>query len=694
MISIVTQSIVTQSISEETRRRAASRTVVILWLTLAWAFVRPCWADELRFDAEALWSRSVSLGLQRSADGHSIELAPGALFEDDGPAAGYSFQPNVEKLTPDVWIKKELLIRDPRATKATLLVGRGGDLKAIVNGKAMVLDREGKVDNYWEAYAFSPAALRPGKNEVVLHGSGRVWIARDDEFAAGSRTRTKHPNRSAKSTDGGKSWDYDRLGAANDVDGEYYVRLVLDQYRAAGSLTLPVVDSGNLDDQPLSPPIDTLGSIRVTVDGEAGAGGTITVRARSGPSPVPGAKSWSNWHDLGTGGGTLKAPRGRYLQIELALATTNPLQTPKLQQVTVVATPKRAADWVRRVRVVESHNERVVRSSIPFEYEPLDHPGLKALRRRHKLDDVVNGAQSEFELITRLAVWSSKQWQRGHITTNYPAWDALQILEPHQDGTPVGGFCQQYNLVFLQACESFGLIGRAVSIGPGAWAKKIRGGHEVVEIWSNEHKKWIYVDGNTAWYAVDEATGVPRSLWELRQRQLAVLAGRAARPIRVVNIVETKHAWRGLHAWPPFVELRLIPRTNFLEAKSPLPLNQGMRGWFWTGHYAWTDAEHPASLLYGNRVAARSNWEWTLNQAAYTLEATDTAGEVRVHLDTQTPGFDTFVAEIDDSGIRPVRSGFVWKLRSGVNRLRVRPRNIAAGQGIASWVVLDYQAPK
>src|SRR5205085_5956646 len=129
-----------------------------------------------------------------------------------------------------------------------------------------------------------------------------------------------------------------------------------------------------------------------------------------------------------------------------------------------------------------------------------------------KLDAVARGATGEFELITRLAAWSSRQWRRGHLREGYPPWDALEILKPHADGTPIGGFCQQYNLVFLQACESFGLVGRAVSIGPGDVAINIRGGHETVEIWSNDFAKWAYIDGNTAWYFVDEKSDVPLSL--------------------------------------------------------------------------------------------------------------------------------------------------------------------------------------
>src|SRR5262249_10891360 len=157
---------------------------------------------------------------------------------------------------------------------------------------------------------------------------------------------------------------------------------------------------------------------------------------------------------------------------------------------------------------------------------------------------------------------------------------------------------------------------------------------------SNQFKKWIYVDGNCAWYAVDTETRVPLSLWELRQRQLATLNEKPVRPTEIIKIASTKYEWKDLTSWPPFVELRMIPRSNFLqEPLSPLPLNQGMRGWFWTGHHVWTEDEAPAAMLYGNRVTSASNWNWTLNQAHIVLEPTTTAGELRVHLDTVTPGF-------------------------------------------------------
>ena len=392
---------------------------------------------------------------------------------------------------------------------------------------------------------------------------------------------------------------------------------------------------------------------------------------------MPVGEGWTDWQELGSDG-MLEKPAGRYVQVRVLLQTNNPLSSPQLKEVVVQSEATSSSDWIEHLKVVESHNEQIVRTSIPFEYEPFDHPRLKELREHYRLDDVSAGASSEFDLIKQLAAWSATRWAKlSHLGEAYPPWDALEILKPHRDGTPVGGFCQQYNIVLLQACESFGLVGRVVSLGPGNFADKIRSGHEVVEIWSNDFQKWVYIDGNYAWFIADAESDTPLSLMELRQRQLAAFREERYRPVRLERIVDTGQVWESLKSHPAFVDLRLVPRSNFLQTKSPLPLNQGMRGWFWTGHHVWTDEQSPALPLYANRVSHVTNWQWTLNQC-YTLEATEKPGSVLVHLETETPDFATFLARIDGAEMTPVRSGFEWKLHRGTNRLNVRPLNMPA----------------
>ena len=74
-----------------------------------------------------------------------------------------------------------------------------------------------------------------------------------------------------------------------------------------------------------------------------------------------------------------------------------------MRNVALTANPIRPEDWTLPLRVLDEHNEEIVRTSIPFEYEPLDHPRLKKLREEYKLDEVVQGAHTELELMLRLA---------------------------------------------------------------------------------------------------------------------------------------------------------------------------------------------------------------------------------------------------------------------------------------------------
>lgn len=573
-----------------------------------------------------------------------------------------------------------------------------GPIDAIINGVPQPFGPNQSGRSAYQTLRFDPKALRAGLNEIILRRSGNVMIARDDEFALGSRTRTKHPNRSAKSSDAGQTWDFDHLGPEGKIDGEYGVRIFLDHSRPQGSLTSSVFDLANLDGKPISPLVSRLGPLSLTVAGDFGAATHITWRARTGDSYLPSQGHWSDWQSIDGLRGTLPQPRGRFLQLEFEMSTSHPLQCPRLRAITLEPEVATAKDWIQQLKVLDFHNEQIIRTSIPFEFEPMNHERLKKLRADHHLDDLARDAKTELELMLRLAQWACNAWDwPNHIGEVYPAWDALEILKPFADGKPTGGFCQQFNLVFLQACESFGIPGRAISISQGRLQQQYpAGGHEIVELWSNEWRKWVYVDGALAWYIVDEKSGTPLSMLELRERQLAGLRGDAVPPVRVVDAQRTRNQqfpWKGLTGPDPsnwYLELRLIPRSNFLQTSSPLPLNQGTEEWAWTGHYVWTDPAAPAGLLFGHRVSKRADFDWTLNQAQLLLETEKEPGALKVHLDTETPSFETFVARIDDGDERPVRSGFQWKLRPGTNRLKVWPRNLLGRDGIPSWISLEY----
>jgi hypothetical protein len=657
----------------------------------AWQTGNRCDADDSwYFPAAALFADSTSTDLHLADDGRAIELLPGTVVEDDGPAAGYTYGPNVETLSPAKVCRKVLVVDDPRARSATLLVAPGGELELQINGQPVPLPRPERCGNYWQAYRLSPDVLRRGDNMLDFTGSGKLWIALEEDYARGSVDRPHHPNRSARSTDGGQTWHDEHLGDTNRLDGEYYVRLHLEQHRREGALRTAVIDLGRAADEALPRIVRRVGTVRLAADAEVPTGTQLVLRVRSGPEFAAEAAGWSAWQ-LVPEGGQVPHIAGRYVQIEAVLRTSDPLVSPRLRGLRLAAQVEGASGWVRGVQLTSSDNPAVVRSSIPFRYEPPDHPRLVELRRTYELDRMAAEAGSEWELVERLAAWAATRFAGSHLRESYPAWDALDILRLHADGTPQGGFCQQYNLVFLQACESLGLVGRCVSLGPGNAVAKIRSGHEAVEIWSNQYGKWTYIDGQKAWYFVDRQTRVPLSLWELRQRQLASWDGEAYAPVEVVYLQPASDRWQGFDGWPPLVELRLIPRSNFLERAAPLPLNQGMRGWFWTGHQVWSDARHPARPLYPHVVARRGDWEWTLNHVHLVLEPDHEPGVFRVHLDTHTPHLESLLARVDGGPPQRVASPWSWKLHSGRNRLEVVPQNRAGRPGRVAHIELRYE---
>ena len=260
----------------------------------AFVFV-PAQGETVHFTAPRIYQRAVTSNIALSQDGLTLRLKSGEVFQDDGPASGFSYKPTKEILSPGIEIRKQLLIPDPRASKTVLMVGGDGDLKVEVNGNLQKPGTPRKIFfGEWQAYNINPAALRPGVNDIVIWGTGMVRIARTDD------SYLELPHRSARSPDAGKSWSVDRLGPAGNIAGEYYVRLYLEHFVSSGSVLLPVVDVANQQGNPLAPPLTAPGPLRVSVTTAPGSTSGVTLRVRSGKAYVPNPATWSEWIPLRT----------------------------------------------------------------------------------------------------------------------------------------------------------------------------------------------------------------------------------------------------------------------------------------------------------------------------------------------------------------------------------------------------------
>jgi len=214
--------------------------------------------------------------LQYVPTARAIRLDDMLLIEDDAPAVGTPKGAEdrswFEKLHRGVMIRKDLALDDPRAFSGHLVFNgfemedNGHPLHIRINGvpfvrpptkRAHPLARQyygrewGRGFDNWFVVEIPVGALKQGTNEVVLWAeseetSWEIMVAAEEEYARGSLTRVHHPNRSAKSRDGGETWDFDRLGWKDAHDGEYAVRLSLDRYVPEGVYVSPGASGARL----------------------------------------------------------------------------------------------------------------------------------------------------------------------------------------------------------------------------------------------------------------------------------------------------------------------------------------------------------------------------------------------------------------------------------------------------------------
>jgi transglutaminase-like putative cysteine protease len=630
-------------------------------------------------------------------DSGAVVLYDRVLIEDDGPGMGSDAYwlktdraPTTE-ISGDTIVKKILHLDHPGARAARLTAPDGVGLQ--FNGRIL------ENPSGSPALEVPPALLKDGDNEVVLWSLGgktqTIKIAQPEDILRNAPERVDWPRRSFKSSDAGKTWE--------PIDGEYMVRLHLIQYVPQGDLVSPVLELGGEEkgSAPLLTPI-SVRSVHLTAAAGMPPGTRVELSFRAGSSPVYDATTWSGWLPAG-----VAYPSGsRYLQWKAALFSTNSLATPSLHSVAVEATVEKDSvpAWTKGLRVPDFHNEEIRYTSMPFEYENPLHPRMVALRKKYKLDEIVADASSETEQLVRLRDWIAHQWKICAPEEHYPAWDADEIL------TRKYGFCVQFAVTMMQCAISLGHQARFVfGNNPGAFDG---GGHEVCEIWSNEHRKWMFFDVNEDWHLVDPKTLAPMSLLEVhdlivktyydggpaslenapqqrrRSDALAICYGTNMLP-GMPPADFARHFVDGLYTAPTrWLFINYLPRDNFYEKPYPRPKTQGV-DWNWSDYWCWEDATTPKRWLYRNFTARRSDLNWTINQVRFDAAIMERPGALRVQMGTVTPYLDTFLVNMNDQGWKESTPVFAWNLRPGRNRLEMRVRNTSGVQGPVSFLEVE-----
>ncbi|MGO9109419.1 MAG: transglutaminase-like domain-containing protein [Thermoguttaceae bacterium] len=690
------------------RIRTMHGSIVYLCLLAAGlAYGHRCLAEEpetcrLLLPAEEAFQQGQGAWDVRLHDGGSVGLYDRVLIEDDGPGIGADAswmktnRASTTEIAGDTRVKKVLHVRYHQAKDAWLYAPNGVAIE--INGLPV------EFSPGTPFHQVSVSLLKDGDNEVVLYCRGparqSIKYAAPEDILRNAPERKDRPRRSFTSRDGGKTW--------KPLKGEYMVRLHLVQYVPQGHFISPVIDLGRDRPQPAARgdrPLLTPASIEsVVLEADAATpGGThVELAFRTGRSPVYEAVLWTDWQPASAA----VHPGHRYLQWKAVLASGDPLQTPLLRSVAVEAKVSRQPTpaWAGTLKTVAFHNEQIRYTSMPFEYEDPLHPRLVALRRKYKLDAVVSGSASETEQLVKLCDWVSRQWKYQPPAVNYPAWDADEILRRKY------GFCVQYAVVLMQSAISLGHQARFVfGHNPGG---SYEAGHEVCEVWSNEHCKWIFLDSNLSLHCIDPKTNVPMSMLELhdllvrtyyhgqpatlanrpQERQLsdaiAICFGSSMLP--GIPPVGTEARFEGGRYSVPtrWLCLSYLPRNNFYAHACPQPITQGC-SWDWSEYWWWEDAVTPRQWLYHLFTSRRNDLDWSINQVCFAATVTDRPGELAIMMGTFTPYFENFLVQLDYQDWKASSRAFTWALHPGRNRMEMRVRNNSGVLGPVSFLEVE-----
>jgi len=700
-------------------------------------------AVTISLDAADLEERGQLNQVRYAKSDNTMRLNDMLLIEDDAPAIGMPKGAKdrswFEKLSKGIKIRKDLVLDDPRAFSG-FLVFNGLEMKdnnhplhISINGNHILRlptkdahpfakqyytrDWAGDFDN-WFFVEIPVGSLKAGTNEFILWSesdepSWEIMVADDKEYKRGSSKRTHHPDRSAKSRDGGKTWDFEKLGWKDEIDGEYAVRLSLDRYVDEGTYISPVIDiAEEYGKAGIKKRID-IRECTVTWDIGIPENSQVEIYVSTGDNPVPSDGEWESFKAVdGLTVKNLRSTSGRFLRFKIVMKTDNPLVTPAIRDISIETVfeeiPLESNIFYR---LVDFRNGEVIRPSVEFTHE--DFMKLKEYRERFELDKVVEGARTEFEAQLLLMKWAYEIPIKG---LDRHAWDFYDLpeLKTDEDGNILldtsfkekgrrrTGHCLYCNMTLIGACLAMGFPARWVNI-----ATRSTYGHEVTEVWSNDFNKWVFLDATRDYYIYDPETGIPMNLIEINDRLKEIMPRTAnwEYPIRWlvpsdslaynVNIAyregfsstfSIKDVNQGPHLLLLKGQLHTPIRNDFASRQWPVPWRISSN---WGGNifYGYYNETFPRKREYSLHTDRRQDFNYPLNQSELTVSETAQPGILKVDVDTETPCFETFVIQMDNAEWHNIRgTSFEWMLHEGLNNLRVKVRNTAGVLGPESFV--------
>ena len=687
--------------------------------------------------AAELWAQSVSQNLK--LEENAIVLEDNLLIENDAAGLGSIRSEAWDTLSKGRIIRKvlELPVLPAKNAWISMLIYpmvpaeplSGGKLEFRVNGNKPIIY---ELRHFWTSVPVPVSYLKKGRNliELRVHKQNekfRIPMALNSIIRNVIGQPTSFTGNSERSIDNGKSWKY--AGSSSNI-AEYPIRLKMQAYSKKAWLQTPVI---NLADNalkevmyfPITVEVAELNPRILNPEGSK-----WETRIRSGNTHQPEAGGWTTWQNFD--GSTLPAAeKHRFVQLEYSIDPGTGNGTPKIMGLELKS-KWRSNSTSTSIFITEVKNYPLIRSSFDFVHENPTLPELQEFRKQFKLDQVVDGAKTEWEKIKRLRAWTAANWDwflPNSEFEDFLSWDASKILSgPTAPGnlSKRGGNCLHYAIVFAQACQSFGIPARIVNTNYAIW-----GGHELVEVWSRDYEKWIMADPNFDTMFYDKKIGIPLNILELHDLFLKTYypAGEIIdrdkwsfedRDMRANRInpndlpiamevggnaysgqIKNDYVWwkstfnksnpgySGGYGFYNTAEVRWLPRSNWLSQKLPLPVTHGRTHWGWDGYYAWTDNQTPETPEHRYFVRREKDMYGRLFGVDFSVIQIS-EGLLKINMATDTPGFSHYNLLINGVKVSVRGSSAIVNLVQGLNVIQASSVDSLGNTGSLSGLKINY----
>ena len=330
----------------------------------------------------------------------------------------------------------------------------------------------------------------------------------------------------------------------------------------------------------------------------------------------------------------------------------------------------------------------VQKSPLLFYHESALLPVVDSFLNEFRFGEYVSAGGTEFEEMALLKDWVYRSVPYGLNWNDSELRDAASILRRARKGDSF--LCTNQSAVFVQCAVSLGWTARNVFLRKSTGEE-----HAGNDIWSNQYRKWVYMD--PTWNVHAERHGVPLGIQEIRRewiknggRDLVFVFGAGKRVRRYrsgdLPIIQNDSAvWKLVPLGPEWLnytfEVAVVGRNDFFTCCGESPGRVWDTLYLIRDHVNRWDRKWP--FLGAGTAVPSGRLFHDLNRVDVTIphRGTYRPGPLRVKLDgfgrnNYTPNFMEYLVRVNDGDWVTVPGGaYTWHLRKGTNVLLARIMN-------------------